>query len=187
MSKPSNMCGTQQPCACTSGKLLSCLLILIMGLRWCQMSFKKKKRFAPQLLNTCTLCFQFYQACDNATGLLFMGDAAWSSSSPHQHQRAETLAFSGQTIHLVPTLVTHSYLCFAFVPCDVFWAENRPFHRPFWEPQETEKGRCNSMGCYWAKHGDRDLLWSCCLQSPPRLHRQKNEKKSQENKIIERH
>lgn len=65
MSKPSNMCGTQQPCACTSRKLPLCLLILIMGLRWCQMSLKQKKEaelpFAPQLLNTCTLCFQFYR------------------------------------------------------------------------------------------------------------------------------
>lgn len=82
------------------------------------------------------------------------------------------------------TLVTLFFLCLAFTGCDVVWAESRPFHPPFLEPTglfPSAERRINSTSCKWERSRDRDLLWSCCLQSLPRLHKTKIKEKKTRN------
>lgn len=70
----------------------------------------------------------------------------------------------------------HPYLGFVYTPRDVFQAEKRPFYPLFisFGAGQTHGGRLRETRRQGQRlRGRRDLLWSCCLRSPPRLKKKK--------------
>lgn len=164
-----------------------------MGLRWCQVSLKKKKMKQKNCLLHLTYSTPVLWASNFTRDVMTPQICcSWVTLTGALHPLTGTRAMRPWPSLAKPS-TWHTHACNTLLPLfclHTLWCllGRKPTLSPsllgatrrLYFP--LKRGDTTARTASWAKHGDRDLLWSYCLQSPPRLHRQKHEKKIRKTK-----